>query len=444
MKTFFKNLYLNNLFFYCIMAIIVSFVCAFFFPAWYNASWYLFYLLGLFTVIDAFLLFLHKNQIIGNRKTPEKFSNGDDNEVFLSIENGYGFTCSIKVIDEIPFQFQKRDFQINRKIKAGTTKQLKYFLRPTERGVYTFGALNIYASSPIGLVAKRYRFSVANSLPNYPSYLQLKKYELMAFSNNLVQYGMKKVRRIGQTMEFEQIKEYVQGDNIKNINWKATAKKNALMINQYQDEKSQNVYIIIDKGRVMQMPFNGLSLLDYSINSALALANIIIKKQDKAGLLTFAKRTENWVKADKRSGQMQLLLENLYQIKTNFIESDYSRLYADVKRNIKQRSLLLLFTNFETLDGLNRQLPYLKGLAKNHKIIVLFFKNTEVEDFKIKKAETVQEIYDKTIAEKLSFEKRLIVNELRKYGISTVLTKPENLTLESINKYIEIKAKGVL
>ena len=194
----------------------------------------------------------------------------------------------------------------------------------------------------------------------------------------------------------------------------------------------------------MQMPFNGLSLLDYSINSALALANIIIKKQDKAGLLTFAKRTENWVKADKRSGQMQLLLENLYQIKTNFIESDYSRLYADVKRNIKQRSLLLLFTNFETLDGLNRQLPYLKGLVKNHKIIVLFFKNTEVEDFKIKKAETVQEIYDKTIAEKLSFEKRLIVNELRKYGISTVLTKPENLTLESINKYIEIKAKGVL
>jgi uncharacterized protein (DUF58 family) len=274
--------------------------------------------------------------------------------------------------------------------------------------------------------------------------MQLRKYDLMAFSNNLFQYGLKKIRRIGHTMEFEQIKEYVQGDDLRTINWKATAKKNQLMVNQYQDEKSQNVYMVIDKGRVMKMPFNDLSLLDYAINATLVLSNVIIKKQDKAGIFAFSKKVENRVVAEKRQSQMQQIMENLYNIKTDFFESDFSRLYVDVKKHINQRSLIILYTNFETLDGLHRQLPYLKGIAKNHLLVVVFFNNTELNELIHKKADNVQEIYDKVIAEKFAFEKRLIVNELRKYGIYSVLTQPENLTLDTINKYLEIKARGIL
>lgn len=245
-------------------------------------------------------------------------------------------------------------------------------------------------------------------------------------------------------MEFEQIKEYVQGDDMRTINWKATAKKNSLMINQFQDEKSQNVYMVIDKGRVMKMPFNGLSLLDYAINATLVLSNVILKKNDKAGMFAFSKKVENRVVAERRSSQMNLIMENLYNIKTNFFESDFSRLYVDVKKHINQRSLIVLYTNFETLDGLNRQLPYLKGIAKNHLLMVVFFKNTELDDLIHKKAENIQEVYDKVIAEKFDFEKRLIVNELRKYGIYALLTQPESLTIDTINQYLEIKARGIL
>jgi hypothetical protein len=141
---------------------------------------------------------------------------------------------------------------------------------------------------------------------------------------------------------------------------------------------------------------------------------------------------------------MNLILENLYNIKTNYFESDFSRLYVDVKKHINQRSLIVLYTNFETLDGLNRQLPYLKGIAKNHLLMVVFFKNTELNDLIDKKAENIQEIYDKVIAEKFDFEKRLIVNELRKYGIYALLTQPESLTIDTINQYLEIKARGIL
>ncbi|MDK2773160.1 MAG: DUF58 domain-containing protein [Flavobacterium sp.] len=444
MKNFFKQLYLNNFFFYCLMGVIFLFLLAFFFPMFYSASWYLLFVLLTFTVIDVILLFSSKNAVTGIRNTPEKLSNGDENDVTIYLQNKYSFPVWVKVIDEIPFQFQKRDFEVKRKVNANEKDSFKYFLRPTERGEYLFGKLNVYAASPLRLISRRFVYEDQKMVPTYPSYVQLRKYDLMAFSNHLFQYGLKKIRRIGHTMEFEQIKEYVQGDDLRTINWKATAKKNQLMVNQYQDEKSQNVYMVIDKGRVMKMPFNGLSLLDYAINATLVLSNVILKKGDKAGMFAFSKKVENRIVAEKRLSQMQQIMENLYNIKTDFFESDFSRLYVDVKKHINQRSLIILYTNFETLDGLHRQLPYLKGIAKNHLLVVVFFNNTELNDLIQKKATNIQEVYDKVIAEKFAFEKRLIVNELKKYGIYSVLTQPENLTLDTINKYLEIKARGIL
>src|SRR5690606_11852095 len=139
-----------------------------------------------------------------------------------------------------------------------------------------------------------------------------------------------------------------------------------------------------------------------------------------------------------------LILNSLYNIKTDYYESDFSRLYAHIKRHITQRSLILLYTNFETLDSLNRQFAYLKAIAKNHLIVVIFFKNTELNRIVDEKATTLQQVYDKVIAEKFVFEKRLIVQELKKHGIHSILTTPENLTIGTINKYLEIKSRGLL
>lgn len=441
---FFKQLYITNFFFYLLIGIVVLFCCAFIFPVLYHAVWFVFLILLTFFALDILILFSASKGIEGKRTAPEKLSNGDENPILITLKNYYTFPVHVKVIDEIPEQFQVRNFEIKRKIKNAAQDEFQYYLRPTERGEYHFGCLNVYALSPLQLIAKRYRFDKDPMVPTYPSYIQLRKYDLIAFSNNLFQYGVKKIRRIGHTMEFEQIKEYVPGDDIRTLNWKATAKKNSLMVNQFQDEKSQNIYMAIDKGRVMKMPFNGMSLLDYAINATLVLSNVILKKQDKAGMFSFSKKVENRVVAEKRTSQMQKILESLYNVRTDFFESDYSRLYADIKKNINQRSLIILYTNFETMDGLHRQLPYLKGIAKNHLLVVVFFQNTELYQITNKKADTIQDVYDKVIAEKFLFEKKLIVTELKKYGIHSVLTQPENLTLDTINKYLEIKARGIL
>lgn len=420
------------------------YVLAFFFPVLMWVAHIMLLLCFLAVMVDYLLLFNQKNALLAQRILPEKLSNGDENFVKIDIKNNYSFKISTKIIDEIPFQFQKRDFLIAKNIEPGKNTYFQYSLVPKERGEYSFGNLNIYASSPLGFVARRFSFQKDAVLPAYPSFVHLRKYELMALQSEFMLGGIKKIRKLGHTMEFEQIKEYVPGDDIRTINWKATSKTNRLMVNQFQDEKSQRIFILIDKGRTMKMPFNGLSLLDYSINAAMALSHIILKKGDRAGMMTFSKKTENKVAAENKSGQLKKISEALYNIKTDFFESDFNRLYQDVKYSLNQRSLILLFTNFETLDGLNRQLKYLRGIAKNHMLVVIFFKNSELQTLIHKNPESMQEIYDEVIAEKFEFEKKLIIQELRKYGIYTVYTLPENLNIDVINKYLEIKARGIL
>ena len=439
-----KSIYIRHLFFYILLGIGGVFFISFFVKWMFDMAMVLLVLLLLVTVIDLFILYTGKKGIEAERELPDRLSNGDINIIHIRLKNNYPLPVTLEIIDEIPFQFQKRDFLMQVRMNGGEKTEIEYSLRPTERGEYLFGKLNVYVKSPVRLVSKRYIFCENVVVASYPSFIQLRKYDMMAFSNQLSQYGLKRIRRIGHTMEFEQIKDYTQGDDLRTINWKATSKKNVLMVNQYQDEKSQPVYQVIDTGRSMQMPFLGLSLLDYAINSTLALSNIVLKKQDKAGMFTFSKKVGNYVAADRRAGQMHKLLETLYRIDTDFLESDFSRLYVDIKQSVTQRSLIMLYSNFETMDALRRQLSYLKGIARNHLLIVVFFDNTELNQLINRPTKNVQEVYDKIIAEKFAFEKRLIVRELQKHGIQSILTQPENLTVDTINKYLELKARGMI
>lgn len=441
---FIKRLYFTNRLFQLVGAVVLLFIISFFFEILLPLPKILFFGLICLVIVDYLRLFRVKQGIAGERVTPEKLSNGDQNELLIKVSNHYSFTISLNIIDEIPHQFQVRDHNHTISMDSGMKETLSYHLRPVKRGEYSFGALNVYASTNIGLVRRRFRFSENKMVPVYPSYLQMRQYELLAISNRLTDLGIKKIRKIGHNMEMESIKEYVFGDDYRTINWKATARKGELMVNNYQDEKSQQVFSVVDKSRVMQMPFEGMSLLDYAINSSLVISNIAIKKEDKAGLITFQHKVNTLLPASNRSMQMQLITQSLYSQKTAFKESDYSALYSSVKRKITQRSLLLLYTNFETLSGMERQLPYLKNLAKSHLLVVIFFQNTELDELLNETAETTKEIYNKAIAEKLAYEKQIIVKELNNHGIQTILTKPQHLTINTINKYLELKARGYI
>lgn len=385
-----------------------------------------------------------KNGLDGNRILPDKFSNSDVNDVQVQLKNNYSFTIEVTLVDELPIQFQKRDFFRKTTLPGKNRNTLQYQVRPVERGEYRFGNLNCYVTSVIGLIRRRYTFNNEQMVKVYPSFIQMKKYDFLAIDNRLRQIGLKKIRRIGHTMEFEQIKEYVVGDDVRTVNWKATAKHGHLMVNQYQDEKMQPIYSIIDTSRVMKMPFNELRLLDYAINSSLAFSNVALKKGDKVGMVDFSNKVSSFLPAKAKKTYLNILLETLYNIDTKFKDSDFGILQTLVRRKITQRSLLLLYTNFEHISSLKRQLPYLQAISKKHVLVVIFFENTELKYMSDKDAETIPEIVDQTIAQQFQFDKKLMVRELQQRGIQTVLTAPEDLTVNTINKYLEIKAKGLL
>lgn len=446
---FITSLFNNPLFLKNKLWVVLFVLIAFFLLGFKYTVLYIFAKIGFFLLIaivglDIFLLFSKRKPLVGMRDCSDRLSNGDENNIYVYCENTYGFKIGLSILDEIPHQFQIRDFDFTLTLLPKQKKSLVYKLRPVRRGEYDFGKLHFFASSPIGFVSRRVSFPIEKIVPVYPSYLQMRKYELFAISNRLTEVGVKKIRKVGHNREFDQIKEYISGDDFRTVNWKATARKGSLMVNTYQDEKSQQLYSIIDKGRSMKMPFDGMTLLDYAINASLVISNIAIKKDDKAGLITFSNRIGAILKADKKNAQMQSIMETLYNQDMRFQESDFGRLYRNTKTYIRQRSLLMLYTNFESLVSMNRQLPFLRKIAKDHLLVVIFFENTELATLSSTEAKSSEDFYIKTIAEKFAFEKRLIVKELRKYGIHTILTTPQKLTVESLNKYLELKARGLI
>ena len=436
-----KSFYLNRIVYYIAAAAAIVYLLSYFYPSFYQIGTLILLLLGMAVLVDALLIYSKKKGTIAERITTERFSIGDLNKVVLHIHNQYPFPVNVGVIDELPAQFQERKWLRKARIERNAEWKLEYLLKPTTRGEYFFGNINIYVHAPLQLVKRHYTIPAEQTVKVYPSYIQMRRYQLLAVSNRLQQAGVKRIRRVGHSMEFEQIKEYVRGDDYRTINWKATGRKASLMVNNYTDERSQQIYCLINKGRVMKMPFDGLTLLDYAINASLVLSNVALVKQDRAGLITFAENLDTFILADKKTTQMNLVLEALYRQKTQFLEPDFEKLFSVIRNRITNRSLLVLFTNFESLESLQREMPALKRIAHYHLLLVVFFENTELKSVVEKKATTLEDIYIKTIAEKFAFEKRLMVKELHKNGIPSILTAPQNLTVNTVNKYLELKTR---
>lgn len=440
---FFRFLYLPYEFFIAVLILFALFILGFIFPPVFLIAQAALALFLAVAGLEFVILQFKKKPIRGVRHVMNPLSVGDDNKVSITVTNDYNFSIRVVVYDNPPHQLQLRNKHFKSIIGPGESREFTYEVHPTERGEFKFYDLYVYCSTLMHFVQRKVEVECKESVPAYPSIIQMKKYELKVFAKTAVT-GIKKIRRLGHNNEFEQIKNYVQGDDIRTVNWKATSRKNELMVNQYQDEREQQVYAIIDKSRSMRMPFNELTLLDYAINSTLAFSNICIRKGDKAGLMTFSDKLGSKLAAERSKNQLSRIMEVLYKQKTRFLEANFEILYHGIRNHVKGRSLIMLYTNIESDYSLKRILPLLRRINQLHVLVVIFFENTEVEKAAKMEPEHVRDIYLKTFAEKYTMDKKRIALELRKNGIQTVLTTPEDLTIDSINKYLELKARGVI
>ncbi len=444
MIRFFKQLYITDRLFLLLGIISLLFVAGFFLPIFFAVAQATLILLFAITVVDAMMLFSSNTKLTATRTVQKILSLGDKNFVSIQIENLSSLKLSVKLIEELPHQFQQRDFSFKFLLEGNEKKKIIYPLLPVTRGVFQFGNINLFLKSFIGMLQRKLVIASATESSVYPSVLQMKQYELKARARISTQEGIKRLRRIGHSYEFEEIKEYVRGDDHRSINWKASSRTNSLMVNQFEDERAQQVYSVIDRSRAMRMPFNNMSLLDYAVNTSLVISNIALLKSDKAGLLTFADKIQTFLKAERAKSQLRKILEALYSQKEETREANFELLFHASRNYIKGRSLLFLYTNFESMTAMERALPVLRRISRLHLLVVVFFQNAEIEDFSKQRATDLTGIYDQTIAQKFIADKTQLVTEMQRYGIHCILTRPDELSINTVNKYLEFKSRGMI
>jgi uncharacterized protein (DUF58 family) len=443
--SFLKSFYLNKTFFIALGVCIALFSFGLLNDVFFVLGKMLFFLIWVVVLLETFLLYRKKEPLNLTRKLPMRLSNGDTNIVTLKMTNEFSFDLYASIVEDLPEQFQFRQWKQNVVIEANKLTEFQYEVNPKERGEYLWQNCYVaFQMKPWSLLSRRETFEFEQTVSCYPSFEQFNKIPLKAIVSNFHESSDNLTRKIGQSLEFEQIKNYAVGDDYRHINWKASAKQGDLMVNQYQDERSQDIYCILDMGRAMKMPFYKQTLLDYSINSALALSKAVISMQDKAGILGLTHNNCNFLPARKDMKQFGKINDFLFNLQTQYLEADYELLYKFVRVNIKQRSLLVIFTNFDSVNSLYRQMPYLKVLAKYHLLLVIFFKNAEIARMTEEKAQDLKGIYDKTIGHSILFQNKLITKELNKFGIQSLYIEPKNLSLEVINKFVEIKRRQLI
>ena len=380
-----------------------------------------------------------------SRTVEPRLSLGDENVVRVQVVHSGSVPLEGYLVEELPVQFEERDFRQDVALGAGETKLLTYRLRPTERGRYAFGRSLLMVRTRLGLVARRYAFGPeAETVAVYPSILQMRRQALRV--NQLLRRGgsTRRQRQLGRSYEFDQIKTYVAGDDYRQLNWKATARTGQLMANTYVEERSQQIVALLDTSRTMLSPFDGLSLLDYSINSALALLNVALLRGDRVGLVGFDKQVQSRLAPGNRPEQMMRVLELLYGQRPTDYEPDYDALGQYVQRWVKGRSLLMLYTNFDTLVSLERSLPALRRLSRQHLLVVVMFVNVEVGALADEVPRSLEAAYLATVAAEYEASQSQLASTLTQNGIAVLRTRPQDLTADAVTNYLAIKRGGRL
>jgi len=442
LKSLYDSLYFGKWFYRLLGTTALLFLFSYGLPFLFPAASVFLVALAVAVLLDFGILYSGKQPVTAVRILPERLSNGEENFLRWEISNRYPVRIVLQLVDEFPEAWQIRNFKLRFKINAGEKVVGEYRFIPLQRGEYSFGDLHAYVKSPLRLITRRHRFKLKHSARIFPAFHRLHQFEFMAHATDPGNIGFKQVRKTGHSAEYEQIREFVSGDDIRSINWRATARAGGqLMLNTYTDEKSQQVYCIIDKGRSMKMAFDGMTLLDYAVNAVLAMSSVAITRQDKAGLISFGDRSGDFLASSLRPAQLSAIVQSLYNLNTQFRESDFAFLHKLVKTHVTRRSLLILFTNFESMTALRRQMPYLRNISGKHLLLVVFFENTSLRNLVQGEANDIETLYEKVIAEKFILEKRLIVKELQQFGIPSLLTDPGKLTVDVINNYLQIKAR---
>ena len=398
----------------------------------------------LLSAIELFLLYQIKQALQIDRILEEKWSMTDNHEVRLVLRNLTNRSLAYELIDELPIELQERQLSIQGIVGPFSEKTHAYTVKAKTRGIYTFENVNVLVMGPIQLFKRQFSSELKQEVKVYPRFKQIQSKKFWSQSEQTHSLGMRKQKHIGLSYEFEQIKPYIKGDDIRHINWKASAKNMQWMSNQYAEERSQNVYAIIDKSRAMNAVVNEMILLDFAINASIALGQLALKKKDQFGVICYSDKIGAVLKAGRRPDQFKRIMDLLIDQSIRASETNIENLFLALNKVVKTRSLIFLFTNMNSKAALQRQLPIIQKIKHLHQLVVVFYDDTDQIEFLSEDLDDVELYYRQVLLEESKQNKLAMLNTLKAMGIQTVLSQANEMSVNTMNKYLEIKARGML
>jgi len=375
-----------------------------------------------------------------SRECDLKLSMASENIIKIKIRNNSGRLIVLEAVDEIPSYMEIKDRTVKIDALPHASSEGEYIVVPQKRGEFTFGSIHVRYRGVLKLCMKYAKFDTEEKYKVYPNLNDLKKFSFASLKKNLLMHGNKRQKTYGVGTEFESLREYAEGDDYRKVNWMATARSNKLIMNTYEPERNQQVYIFLDSSRVMNSEINYIKKLDYAINSAFLLAEIAGQKGDNIGLVVFDSEVKRFVKAGKGMVHFHNLAENLYNVQENFVTADYNNALLYLNRYQKRRSLLCIFTDLFNSDEAFELVKALKSIGKHHIPLVITIKDTRVYDMAEREVEEGFDIYTKCAAIKELEEREKVQRIFTQSGIPSIDIPPDRLSMEVVNKYLTMKA----
>lgn len=379
------------------------------------------------------------------REMEERFAMGAENEVTIKLTNRARRRVTFIVKDDYPPQMElmsPREAQLT--IPAGRSRAWTYSLLPTGRGKYNFGNTVLRVRTPLALLWRQIACQNKTDVKVYPDIREARKHEIYAHRNRRPEPGLRRMRVRGHGREFESLREFVIGDEIRHISWAATARRGKLITRQYTVERSQNIVVLLDTGRLMTARIGKLTKLDHAVNATLSIAYVAAAGGDNVGLVAFSRRVVSYLPPRRGHDQINRLMEELYSLEPQMIEPSYKRAFNFFDVNCKRRSLVVILTDLVDRDASAELLAHTSQLIPRHLPLIITIGDTDLRELVRARPKVSAEVYRQAVAEQILQQREEALTRIRHAGGLALDVPAGRLSLELVNKYLEVKERGLL
>lgn len=418
------------------LALVVSFV-----PQTFTHWWMAVIVSCGIILVDAVSL-AFPNPISIKRKLQGSIPLGVKRKVELRLTNNGKRPMELDIHDHFPTAVEAMGMPVSTRIEPKEKAELSYSITARERGKLEFPFTQLRIRSFWGFWKRNFYVAVSDATRVYPNFAAVSHVALLATDHRLSQMGIIKKRRRGEGQDFHQLREYREGDGLRQIDWKASSRTRKLISREYQDERDQEIILLLDCGQRMSAKDDELSHFDHTLNAMLLLSYVALRQGDSVGLATFGGETR-WLAPHKGAHTLHALLNALYDLQPGDQSPDYTKAATELLLRQKKRALVILLTNVRDEDSDNL-LPAIKLLSKKHLVLLASLREQALDQALQQPVEDLNAAIEVSALHRYLQQRQQAFEKLRANQILTVDVLPAELTAELINSYLNIKRSGQL